>query len=135
MSASLSSSTLLGNDLRKANVTDRKALPVFSRLRAMPESVTHEPDKLIAGTRVTPAPAPTNARIVVKTGILSLKVGLSTQHSFAERENLISKTVPIFKQQKFFHANVINVNHLLISQRVLVWQCDPERLIIKRYFS
>ena len=57
MSASLSSSTLLGNDLRKANVTDRKALPVFSRLSAMPESVTHEPDKLIAGTRVTPAPA------------------------------------------------------------------------------
>ena len=66
MSASLSSSTLLGNDLRKANVTDRKALPVFSRLSAMPESVTHEPDKLIAGTRVTPAPAPTNARMVVR---------------------------------------------------------------------
>lgn len=43
------------------------ARPLFSFLAITPV-VTHGPDKLVAGTRVTPFPAPTSAKMVPRLG-------------------------------------------------------------------
>ena len=66
MSANFRRAASLGKDLRNTSRTSRKAVADFSRRSAMPESDTQPPDRLMAGTRVTPAPAPTKARMVAK---------------------------------------------------------------------
>ena len=134
MSASFSSSGHRGKEVRKATRTARCALRDFSLRTAIPESVTHEPRRLSAGTSVTPAPAPTSSRIVIRLVCWVLILG-PVRNASAQNETTCSLRQCPSSRRRSSSAAISLQRHLIIDgQRMIAGQGDPERLVEQHDF-